>query len=177
MYSSPVAIGHFTSYFCDGGWCTHVYVWFMECALFGGKNALQIVFAVRSLEVVASRRLPQVWDFQSMTRALSALGSVSASRSVRSEKFYCTITLLVGTQTSYFTAYRITRTPFIFCNSCNHYSLPCQVPHTLGLTCDLGFNWSSCTCIFCNTLAMKVFPQRHLPGTQVFKRYTTQPSH
>ena len=88
-------------------------VWFLECALFGGKNTLQMVFAVRSLEVVASRRLPQVWDFQSVTRALSALGSVSASRSVRSGKFYCTITLLVGTQTSYFTAYRITRTPFI----------------------------------------------------------------
>ena len=69
-------------------------------------------------------------------------------------------TLLVGTQTSCFTAYRITRTPFIFCNSSKHYCLPCQVPHTLGLSCDLGFNWSSCTCIFCNTLhplAMKVF--------------------
>ena len=32
----------------------------------------------------------QVWDFQSVTRALSALGSVSASRSVRSGRFYCT---------------------------------------------------------------------------------------
>ena len=58
------------------------------------KNALgpRIVSAVRSLEVVASRRLPmvlQVWDFQSVTRTLSALGSVSASRSVRSERFYC----------------------------------------------------------------------------------------
>jgi len=31
----------------------------------------------------------QVWDFQSVTRALSALGSVSASRSVRSGRFYC----------------------------------------------------------------------------------------
>ena len=59
-------------------------------------------------------------------------------------------TLLVGTQTSYFIAYRITWTPFIFCNSCNHYCLPCQVPHML--TCDLGFNWSSCSCMFCNTL-------------------------
>ena len=28
----------------------------------------------------------QVWDFQSVTRALSALGSVSASRSVRSRE-------------------------------------------------------------------------------------------
>jgi len=33
----------------------------------------------------------QVWDFQSVTRALSALGSVSASRSVRSGRFYCII--------------------------------------------------------------------------------------
>ena len=31
----------------------------------------------------------QVWDFQSMTRTLSALGNVSASRSVRSGRFYC----------------------------------------------------------------------------------------
>ena len=48
----------------------------------------RIVSAVRSLEVVASGRLPMyyryIWDFQSVTRALSALGSVSASRSVRS---------------------------------------------------------------------------------------------
>jgi len=76
-------------------------------------------------------------------------------------------TLLVGTQTSYFTAYRFTRTPFIFCNSCNHYCLPCQVSHTLGLTCDLGFTWSSCTCIFCNTLhplAIKVFPLLSFSG-------------
>ena len=31
-----------------------------------------------------------VWDFQSVTRTLSALGSVSASLSVRSGRFYCT---------------------------------------------------------------------------------------
>ena len=31
----------------------------------------------------------QVWDFQSVTRTLSAVGSVSASRSVRSGRFYC----------------------------------------------------------------------------------------
>ena len=31
----------------------------------------------------------QVWDFQSVTRTLSTLGSVSASRSVRSGRFYC----------------------------------------------------------------------------------------
>ena len=34
----------------------------------------------------------QVWDIQSVTRTLSALGSVSTSRSVRSERFYCIIT-------------------------------------------------------------------------------------
>ena len=58
------------------------------------KNALgpRIVSAVRSLEVVAQSEVAnvlQVWDFQSVTRALSALGSVSASRSVRSGRFYC----------------------------------------------------------------------------------------
>jgi len=31
----------------------------------------------------------QVWDFQSVTRALSALGSESTSRSVHSGRFYC----------------------------------------------------------------------------------------
>ena len=31
----------------------------------------------------------QVWDFQSVTRTLSALGSVSVSRSVCSGRFYC----------------------------------------------------------------------------------------
>ena len=41
--------------------------------------------AVRSLEVVASRGL----DFQSGPEALSSLGSVSASRSVRFRRFYC----------------------------------------------------------------------------------------
>ena len=68
------------------------------------KNALgpRIVSAVRSLEVVASRRLPmylQVWDFQSVTRALSALGSVSASRSGRSGRFYCICSLVPGMST------------------------------------------------------------------------------
>ena len=50
----------------------------------------RIVSAVRSLEVVASEvaNVLQVWDFQSVTRTLSALGSVSASRSVRSGRFY-----------------------------------------------------------------------------------------
>ena len=36
----------------------------------------------------------QVWDFQSVTKTLSALGSVSASRSVRSGRFYCNIALV-----------------------------------------------------------------------------------
>ena len=58
------------------------------------KNALgpRIVSAVWSLEVVAQSEVAnvlQVWDFQSVTRALSALGSVSASLSVRSGRFYC----------------------------------------------------------------------------------------
>ena len=35
----------------------------------------------------------QVWNFQSVTRTLSALGSVSASRSVRSGRFYCILQL------------------------------------------------------------------------------------
>ena len=38
----------------------------------------------------------QVWDFQSVTRTLSALGSVSASLSVRSGRFYCTCTSIYG---------------------------------------------------------------------------------
>ena len=52
------------------------------------KNALgpRLVSAARSLEVA---NVLQAWDFQSVTRALSALGSVSASRSVRSGRFYC----------------------------------------------------------------------------------------
>jgi len=33
----------------------------------------------------------QVWDFQSVTRALSALGGVSASRSIHSGRFSCSI--------------------------------------------------------------------------------------
>ena len=33
----------------------------------------------------------QVWDFQSMTRTLSALGSVPAFRSVHSGRFYCSL--------------------------------------------------------------------------------------
>ena len=76
----------------------NVKVWFPECALFGGKNTLQKRFgtkdSVRCSEFGGGRfsegaNVLQVWDFQSVTRALSALGSVSASRSVRSGRFYC----------------------------------------------------------------------------------------
>ena len=89
--------------------CMHVYrykwgrgcnvkVWFPECPLFGGKNTLQKHFGtkdnVRCSEFGGGcfsdvANVLQVWDFQSMTRALSALGSVSASWSVRSGRFYC----------------------------------------------------------------------------------------
>ena len=60
------------------------------------KNALgpRIVSAVRSFRgggrFSEVANVLQVWDFQSVTRALSTLESVSASRSVRSERFYCT---------------------------------------------------------------------------------------
>ena len=37
----------------------------------------------------------ELWDFRYVTRTLSAIGSVSASRSVRSERFYCTATMSV----------------------------------------------------------------------------------
>ena len=77
----------------------NVNVWFPECPLFGGKNTLQKRFgtknSVRCSEFRGGRfsevaNVLQVWDFQSVTRTLSALGSVSASRSVRSGRFYCT---------------------------------------------------------------------------------------
>ena len=75
----------------------NVKVWFPECPLFGGKNTLQKRFgtkdSVRCSEFGGGRfsevaNVLQVWDFQSVTRALSALGSASASRSVRSGRFY-----------------------------------------------------------------------------------------
>ena len=62
------------------------------------KNMLQKRFgtkdSVRCSEFRGGRfsevaNVLQVWDFQSVTRTLSALGSVSASRSVRSGRFYC----------------------------------------------------------------------------------------
>ena len=73
-------------------------MWFPECPLIGGKNTLQKRFgtkdSVRCLEFRGGRfsevaNVLQVRDFQSVTRTLSALGSVSASRSVRSGRFYC----------------------------------------------------------------------------------------
>ena len=76
----------------------NVKVWFPECPLFGGKNTLQKCFgtkdSVRCSEFRGGRfsevaNVLQIWDFQSVTRTLSALGSVSASRSVRSGRFYC----------------------------------------------------------------------------------------
>ena len=69
-----------------------------ECPLFGGKNTLKKRFGtkdgVRCPEFRGGRfsevaNVLQLWDFQSVTRTLSALGSVSASRSVRSGRFYC----------------------------------------------------------------------------------------
>ena len=51
------------------------------------RSGPRSVSAVRSLEVVASRRL--VMYYQSGPEALSSLGSVSASRSVRFRRFYC----------------------------------------------------------------------------------------
>ena len=81
----------------EGG-AVNVKVWFPECPLFGGKNTWQKRFgtkdSVRCSEFRGGRfsevaSVLQVWDFQSVTRTLSALGSVSASRSVRSGRFYC----------------------------------------------------------------------------------------
>ena len=81
-----------------GAVINNVKVWFPECPLFGGKNTLQKCFgttdSVRCSEFRGGRfsevaNVLQVWDFQSVTRTLSALGSVSASRSVRSGRFYC----------------------------------------------------------------------------------------
>ena len=64
------------------------------------KNTLQKRFGTKDIvrcsefrggrfSEVAIANVLQVWDFQSVTRTLSALGSVSASRSVRSGRFYC----------------------------------------------------------------------------------------
>ena len=80
----------------------NVKVWFPECSLFGDKNTLRKRFgakdSVRCSEFRGGRfsevaNVLQVWDFKSVTRTLSALGSVSASRSVRSGRFYCIVLL------------------------------------------------------------------------------------
>ena len=72
-------------------------MWFPECPLFGGKNTLQKRFgtkdSVRCSEFGGGRfsevaNVLQVWDFQSVTRALSALGSVSAVPNVTPETSY-----------------------------------------------------------------------------------------
>ena len=82
----------------------NVKVWFVECPLFGGKNTLQKCFgtkdSVHCLEFRGGRfsevaSVLQVWYFQSVTRTLSTLGSVSASRSVRSGRFYCSYAYVV----------------------------------------------------------------------------------
>ena len=68
------------------------------CPLFRGKNvrcsAVGIEKSVRCPEVRGGRfsevaNVLHKRDFQSVTGTLSALGSVSASRSVRSGRFYC----------------------------------------------------------------------------------------
>ena len=87
----------------EGSGC-NVKVWFPECPLFGDKNTLRKRFgakdSVRCSEFRGGRfsevaNVLQVWDFQSVTRTLSALGSVSASRSVRSGRFYCILYVYV----------------------------------------------------------------------------------
>ena len=96
----PVGVAELHVCICRYKWgrSCNVKVWFPECPLFGGRNTLQKRFgtkvsAVRSWEVVASRRLPMYYKYGIfnpwLSRALSALGSVSASRSVRSGRFYC----------------------------------------------------------------------------------------
>ena len=56
---------------------------------FGTKDSVSCL-EFRSGRFSEVANVLQVWDFQSVTRTLSALGSVSASRSVRSGRFYCT---------------------------------------------------------------------------------------
>ena len=59
-----------------------------KCPLFGGKNTLQKCFGTKDSVCCSEFRggrfsevanVLQVWDFQSVTRTLSALGSVSIS--------------------------------------------------------------------------------------------------
>ena len=55
-----------------------------------GRSGTSAVSAVRSGRFSEVANVLYIWGFQSVTRTLSAIGSVSASRSVRSERFYCT---------------------------------------------------------------------------------------
>ena len=66
-------------------------VGFPECSLFGGKSTLQKCTGTWDRGGLFSEvaNVLWVWDFQSVTRTLSALGSVSAFRTVRSGRFDC----------------------------------------------------------------------------------------
>ena len=67
------------------------------CLLFRGKNVRESAVGTRSVRCSEFRggRFTEVAnvlhkrDFQSVTATLSAVGSVSASQSVRSGRFYC----------------------------------------------------------------------------------------
>ena len=96
-------------------------VWFPECPVFGGKNTLQIRFgtkdSVRCSEFRGGRfsevaNVLQVWDFQSVTRTLSTLWCVSASRSVRSGRFYCSAMNEHQTFMNYYTIQRLIFTAY-----------------------------------------------------------------
>jgi len=98
MYTWRVGVAELHAFRNKWGRGCNVKVRFPECPLFGGKNTFQKCFgtkdSVRCSEFGGGRfsevaNVLQAWDFQSMTRALSALGSVSASRSVRSGRFCC----------------------------------------------------------------------------------------
>ena len=62
---------------------------------FGAKNSVRCL-EFRGVHFSEVANVLQVWVFKSVTRTLSTLGSVSASRSVRSERFDCTcVSLLI----------------------------------------------------------------------------------
>ena len=125
-----------------------------ECPLFGGKNKLQKRFgtkdSVRCSEFRGGRfsevaNVLQVCDFQSVTRTLSALGSVSASRSVRSGRLYCSTFLLLH-GTGFHTVWIIPNVSFHFsrklkdtqnnctgCESVIHFALAHVIIHSLVL--------------------------------------------
>ena len=72
---------------CGRG-CPHLEVILYGGRSFGGERGVGCpeFRGGRFLEVANAL---YIWAFQSMTRTLSAIGSVSASRRVRSERFYC----------------------------------------------------------------------------------------